>query len=52
MVDDKERLHSVLKADLREFTISKTSAMPSFKATLSPEEIADLIGYMLSLKGQ
>ena len=52
VVDDKERLHSVLKADLREFTISKTSPMPSYKSTLSAEEIADLIGYLLSLKGQ
>jgi putative heme-binding domain-containing protein len=52
LMDDKERLHSVLKADLKEFTISKTSPMPSFKGTLSPDEIADLIGYLLSLKGQ
>ena len=52
VVDDKERLHSILKADLREFTISKTSPMPSYKGTLSSDEIADLIGYLLSLKGQ
>ena len=52
VVDDKERLHSILKADLREFTISKTSPMPSYKGTLSSDEVADLIGYLLSLKGQ
>jgi putative heme-binding domain-containing protein len=52
LVDDKERLHSVLKADLKEFTISKTSPMPSYKSTLNPNEIADVIGYLLSLKGQ
>ena len=52
VMDDKERLHSILKADLREFTISKTSPMPSYKGTLSSEEVADLIGYLLSLKGQ
>ena len=52
VMDDKERLHSILKADLREFTISKTSPMPSYKGTLSSEEIADVIGYLLSLKGQ
>jgi putative heme-binding domain-containing protein len=52
IVDDKERLHSMLKADLREFTISKTSPMPSFKDKLSSDELADLIGYLLSLKGQ
>ena len=52
LMDDKERLHSVLKADLKEFTISKTSPMPSFKSTLSSDEISDVIGYLLSLKGQ
>ena len=32
-----------MKADLREYTISKTSPMPSYKDTLSADEIADVI---------
>jgi putative heme-binding domain-containing protein len=52
VIDDKERLHSVLKADLKEFTISKTSPMPSYRDTLTSTEMADLLGYLLSLKGQ
>jgi putative heme-binding domain-containing protein len=52
VIDDKERLHSILKADLKEFTISKTSPMPSYKDTLSAPEIADVLGYLQSLKGQ
>jgi putative heme-binding domain-containing protein len=52
IIDDKERLHSILKADLKEFTISKTSPMPSYKDTLDSTEIGDLVGYLLSLKGQ
>jgi putative heme-binding domain-containing protein len=52
VIDDKERLHSILKADLKEFTISKTSPMPSYKDTLNSAELADLLGYLLSLKGQ
>jgi cytochrome c oxidase cbb3-type subunit III len=52
VMDDKERLHSIVKADLKEFTISKTSPMPSYKDTLNSTEIADLLGYLLSLKGQ
>jgi cytochrome c oxidase cbb3-type subunit III len=52
VIDDKERLHSILKADLREFTIAKTSPMPSYKDTLTSNELADLLGYLLSLKGQ
>ena len=51
LIDDRERLHSLLKADLREFTIAKTSPMPSYKDTLTPAEIADLLAYLLSLKG-
>src|SRR5262245_21820666 len=52
IMDEHERLHSVLKADLREFTIVKASPMPSYKDALSSEELADLLGYLLSLKGQ
>lgn len=52
VIDDRERLHSVLKSNLREFTIAKTSPMPSYRNTLGPEEISDLLGYLLSLKGQ
>ena len=52
VIDDRERLRSILKSDVREITISKTSPMPSYKATLSQDELADLLGYLLSLKGQ
>lgn len=51
VIDDSERLHSILKVDLREYTISKTSPMPSYKDALGSEDISDLIGYLLSLKG-
>ena len=52
IIDDNEQLHSLLKSDLRELTVSTTSAMPSYKATLSPGEVADVLAYLLSLKGQ
>jgi cytochrome c oxidase cbb3-type subunit III len=52
LIDDRERLHSLLKSDVREFTISTTSTMPSYKDTLSAEEQADVLAYLLSLKGQ
>ena len=52
IIDDRERLHSVVKADLREYTISPTSPMPSYKGTLSDGEIADVLAYLLSLKGR
>ncbi len=52
LMDDRERLLSLVKADLRDYTISKTSPMPSYKGTLSDAEIADVVAYLLTLKGQ
>jgi hypothetical protein len=52
VIDDRERLHSIVKADVREYAISKTSPMPSYKGTLTADELADLLGYLVSLKGQ
>jgi putative heme-binding domain-containing protein len=52
IIDDSERLHSLLKSDLRELTIATTSPMPSYKNTLTDAELADLVAYLLSLKGQ
>lgn len=52
LLDDKERLVSLVKADLRELTISTTSPMPSYQSTLSADERADLVAYLLSLKGR
>jgi cytochrome c oxidase cbb3-type subunit III len=48
---EQERLVSLVKADLREYTVIKTSAMPSYKDTLSSDERADVIAYLLTLKG-
>jgi cytochrome c oxidase cbb3-type subunit III len=52
LVDDSGNLRSFLKADLKEFKILTTSPMPSYKGTLSGDELADLLAYLLSLKGQ
>jgi putative heme-binding domain-containing protein len=52
IIDDHERLRSFDKADLREFTVLKTSPMPAYKDTLTAEELNDLLAYLLSLKGR
>ena len=52
LIDDGERLLSLSKADLREYTILTTSPMPSFKDSLDSGELADLLAYLLSLKGR
>jgi putative heme-binding domain-containing protein len=51
LLDDRERLVALTKADLREYTILTTSPMPAQK-NLSPDELADLVAYLLSLKGR
>jgi putative heme-binding domain-containing protein len=50
--DPDGRLISLNKSDLREFTITTKSNMPSYKNELTAEEIADVISYLLSLKEQ
>lgn len=51
LIDDRERLVSLSKADLRSFTILTDSTMPSYKDKLTSTEMADLLGYLASLKG-
>lgn len=50
VIDSKERLLSLEKTELREFSFSDKSAMPSFKDRLAPAEVADLVTYLMSLK--
>jgi len=52
LLDEQERLVSLAKADLREFTILSVSPMPSYKNTFTPDELADVVAYLLSLKGR
>jgi putative heme-binding domain-containing protein len=52
VTDDEGRLISLDKSNLREFTISNKSTMPSYKQELSPDELSDVVTYLLSLKGQ
>jgi putative heme-binding domain-containing protein len=51
LVTDQGRLVSLVKAELREWSVSTSSPMPSHKDSLRPEELADLVAYLASLKG-
>ena len=51
LIDDQERLVSLTKAGLRTYEIGKTSPMPSASKSLSADEVADLVAYLLTLKG-
>ena len=51
IIDSEEHLMSLQKSDLKEYTVLKTSTMPSFKTTLSPMEMDDVVTYLRTLKG-
>jgi putative heme-binding domain-containing protein len=51
LMDQKEQLRSFMKADLREHGWAP-APMPSYDGTLTVQEIADVVGYLVSLKGQ
>jgi putative heme-binding domain-containing protein len=49
LLDEAKNLRSFLKADLEEFGFLP-SAMPSYRGRLSPQEVADVVSYLLTLK--
>ena len=49
MIDGKEQLRSFVKSDLRSHGFIE-SPMPSYKNTLSPQELADIVSYLSSLR--
>jgi putative heme-binding domain-containing protein len=51
LMDENQRLRSLTKSELRDFAVLTTSPMPSYKDKLSAAELADLVTYLLSLKG-
>jgi putative heme-binding domain-containing protein len=51
VLTDDGRLVSLIKSDLARWSVSTTSPMPSFKDTLTPGELIDLVAYLSSLKG-
>ena len=51
LLDSKEQLRSMMRTDLKEFSFVDTSPMPPYKGKLSPQEITDLVSYLVSLQG-
>ena len=52
LLDSKEQLRSFEKSKLREYAFVDNSPMPSYREKLTAEELADLVSYLVSLKGQ
>ncbi len=51
LIDSKERLHSLEKSSLNEYDFIDKSPMPAYRDKLNPRELADLVSYLVSLKG-
>jgi putative heme-binding domain-containing protein len=51
IISDDGRLRSFVKSELRDWAVSTISTMPSYKDSLSASELADLVAYVVSLKG-
>ena len=51
LITNDGKLVSLIKSELREWTVSTVSSMPSYKDILSARELADLVAYLMSLKG-
>jgi quinoprotein glucose dehydrogenase len=46
-----ERLRSFQKSSLREHAIQQKGLMPSYEGKLTPQQLADIVSYMETLKG-
>ncbi len=51
VIDEKERLHSLAKSDMKAFVVESKSPMPPYAGKLTQEELSDVIAYLLTLKG-
>ena len=51
LLDSKEQLRSFAKADMRDAGFV-ASPMPSYRGVRSPQDIADMVSYLSSLRGQ
>ena len=51
LLDSHEQLRSFMKSDLREWRFIP-SPMPSYRGTLTPQDIADTVAYLASLRGR
>jgi len=49
-MDSNERLRSISKAGLREYTVQKETHMPSYKDKFTAGEMSDVVAYLVSLK--
>jgi putative heme-binding domain-containing protein len=51
MIDPKEQLRRFQKSELRSHGFVEGSTMPSYRSLLLRQELADVIAYLMTLKG-
>ncbi len=51
LLDSKEQLRSIARADVKEFTFIDKSPMPSYRDKLNAQELTDVVSYLVSLQG-
>ena len=51
LIDQNEQLRSIDKNTIRRMDVSTTSTMPAYATTFTPDEMSDVIAYLLTLKG-
>jgi len=51
VLTEQEQLLTVQKSDLKEFRVLTQASMPSFKDKLGPQQLADVVAYLASLRG-
>jgi putative heme-binding domain-containing protein len=52
IIDASGDLRSYNKSEIRDLTLLKTSTMPSYRNTLTAQELADVVSYLASLRGR
>jgi putative heme-binding domain-containing protein len=50
LIDADEQLRSIAKRDIRTLDVATVSSMPAYADRLTDDEIADLVGYLLTLR--
>jgi mono/diheme cytochrome c family protein len=50
IIDEQERLRSLEKRSIATFDLDSRSPMPGYGGRLTDAEIADLVGYLLTLR--